>query len=59
MKIINLNIGKKIYLATPLLIIIFTLSLLALYGQYRDNLYEGRHRELTVAIETAWGTVDY
>jgi methyl-accepting chemotaxis protein len=55
----NLNIGKKIYLVTFMLIAIFTVSLLALYGQYRDNLYEGRQRELTIAIENAWGVVNY
>ncbi len=59
MNIKNLNIGKKIYVVTTLLITIFTVSMLTLYGQYRDNLYEGRQRELTIAIETAWGVVNY
>ncbi len=59
MNIKNLNIGKKIYVVTTLLIAIFTVSLLTLYGQYRDNLYEGRQRELTIAIETAWSVVDH
>jgi len=59
MKIKNLNIGKKIYLVTTLLIMIFTASSLWLYGQYRNNLYEGRQRELTTAVETAWGIIDH
>lgn len=59
MRIKHLNIGKKIYLVTSLLIIIFTATSLWLYGQYRDNLYEGRRRELKTAVETAWGIIDH
>ncbi len=59
MKIKNLNIGKKIYLVTTLLIAIFTLNSLWLYSNYRDNLYEGRQRELVTAVETAWGIIDH
>ncbi|NCO51811.1 MAG: HAMP domain-containing protein [Deltaproteobacteria bacterium] len=59
MRIKHLNIGKKIYLVTSVLIIIFTATSLWLYGQYRDNLYEGRRNELQTAVETAWGIIDH
>lgn len=59
MHIRNLNIGKKIYLVTTLLVAIFTVNALWLYTQYRDNLHEGRQRELTTAVETAWGIIDH
>ncbi len=59
MKIRNLNIGKKIYLVTTLLIAIFTLNALWLYSNYRDNLYESRQRELITAVDTAWGIIDH
>ncbi len=59
MTIKNLNIGKKIYLVTTLLIAIFTVNALWLYTEYRDNLLEGRQRQLTTAVETAWGIIDH
>jgi methyl-accepting chemotaxis protein len=59
MKIKNLNIAKKIYLIMGLLIVLFSCSSLWLYAQYRDNLFEGRQRELTIAVETAWGIIDH
>ncbi len=55
----HLNIGKKIYLVTSLLIAIFTLSSLWLYTSYRDQLFEGRRQQLVAAVETAWGIIDH
>ncbi len=59
MHIKNLSISKKIYLLTTLLIITFSVCALWLYTQYRDNLYQSREREISMAIETAWGMVEH
>ena len=55
----HLNIGKKIYLVTSLLIIIFTLTSIWLYTSYRSQLYKGREQQLIAAVETAWGVIDH
>ncbi|PNU18696.1 chemotaxis protein [Geothermobacter hydrogeniphilus] len=59
MTLANLNIGKKIYLVTGILILIFTASSFWLYGQYRDQLYEGSREQLVAAVDTAWGIIDH
>jgi len=55
----HLNIGKKIYLVTSLLILIFTIASIWLYTSYRDQLYQGRRQQLISAVETAWGIIDH
>lgn len=59
MNIKNFNIGKKIYLATGILVLIFSCSLIWLYTGYRAQLYEGRKQQLQAGVETAWGIIDY
>jgi len=59
MQLKHLNIGKKIYLVTSLLIIIFTITSVWLYTSYRDQLYKGRRQQLVAAVETAWGIIDH
>ncbi len=59
MNLANLNIGKKIYLVTTALILIFTASSFWLYGQYRNQLYEGSRQQLVAAVDTAWGVIDH
>ncbi len=55
----HLKIGHKIYLVTGVLILIFTFSLLWLYGDYRNQLHESREHELQAAVDTAWGIIDH
>ena len=59
MHIKNLNISKKIYLLATLLIITFSICTIWLYSHYRDNPYEIREWELSMAIETDWGMVEH
>jgi methyl-accepting chemotaxis protein len=59
MRLKHLNIGKKIYLVTGLLILIFTITSAWLYASYRDQVYRGRQQQLIAAVETAWGIIDH
>lgn len=59
MSIKNLNIGKKIYLVSGVLILIFAVSLFWLYTSYRDQINAGRQNQLTTAVDTAWGIIDH
>ena len=55
----NLSIGKKIYIATTLIVLIFLVSTFWLYSGYRDQIYLVAKKKLTTATETAWGIIDH
>ncbi|RMF44708.1 MAG: HAMP domain-containing protein [Deltaproteobacteria bacterium] len=59
MKLKNLSIGSKIYLVSSLMILIFTATLIWIYGQYRDQVWQEAEKELQVAVDTAWGVIDH
>jgi len=59
MRFSNLNIGKKIYLVTSLVILIFTLCLIWMYNNYRNQMYTDSKQELVTAVDTAYGIIDH
>lgn len=55
----NLSIGKKIYVVTSVLCLIFVCSMIWLYTGYSKQIKQGRKQELVAAVETAWGVIDH
>ncbi len=59
MRLKNLSIGKKIYLATSLIMLIFALCLLWMYNNYRNHVYADSKKQLITAVDTAYGVIDH
>lgn len=59
MQITNLSIGKRIYLLTALVILVFSLSIAWLTINYRNQLYTTAEKKLIAAVDTAWGIIDH
>ncbi len=59
MRLSNLSVGKKIYLVTSLVILIFTLCLIWMYNNYRNQMYADSKQQLVTAVDTAYGIIDH
>ncbi|MBN2427977.1 MAG: methyl-accepting chemotaxis protein, partial [Deltaproteobacteria bacterium] len=55
----NLNIGKKIFLVTGAIILVFMLSSAWLYTSYRNQVIDGRKQLLVKEVDTAWSIIDH
>ncbi len=59
MRLKNLSISKKIYLVTSLVILIFTLCLIWMYNNYRNQIYADSKKQLVTAVDTAYGIIEH
>ena len=59
MRLTNLSIGKRIYLLTALVILVFSLSIAWLTINYRNQLHTTAEKKLAAAVDTAWGIIDH
>ncbi|MBN1957933.1 MAG: cache domain-containing protein [Desulfuromonadales bacterium] len=55
----NLNIAKKIFLVTGLLILIFSFVLIWMYINYSNQIQSDSRRQLVTAVDTAYGIIDH
>ena len=55
----NLSIGKKIYVATSLIVLIFLAVIFWLFTGYRQQIHRVAEKKLATATETAWGIIDH
>ena len=55
----DLRIGTKIYLVSTITILIFVVSLVWLYTDYRHQIYTSVEKKLAASVDTAWGIIDH
>lgn len=58
MRLNDISIGKKIYISTALIMLVFILVVFWIYNNYRNQMYTTARLKLAAAVETAMGVID-
>ena len=59
MRLKDLGVGPKIYIATSLVMLIFILVIGGVYSQYKQQMHTTAELKLAAAVDTAMGVIDH